>query len=66
MLPTNDPIVTYVAARHVHPQTGKAATPAQVLLKWAVQKVKQYIHLAIMRKDVPYTIVVADKVIVIN
>lgn len=39
MEPTYDPIVSYVAARHIDPTTNTPATPAQILLKWTLQKV---------------------------
>jgi hypothetical protein len=39
MLPINDPLVTYIAARHIDATTNTPATPAQILLKWAMQKV---------------------------
>ena len=39
MLPINDPLVSYIAARHIDPSTNTPATPAQILLKWAMQKV---------------------------
>lgn len=38
MLPINDPLVSYIAARHIDPTTNTPATPAQILLKWAMQK----------------------------
>eukprot|EP01036_Dinobryon_divergens_P032771 gene32771-42429_t len=38
MIPLNDPVVSYIAARHPDPTTNAPATPAQILLKWAMQK----------------------------
>jgi alcohol dehydrogenase (NADP+) len=37
MKPTYDPIVTYVAAK-LSKQQGRTVTPAQVLLKWNMQR----------------------------
>jgi hypothetical protein len=39
LMPPNDPIVSFVASKHIDPDTNTPATPGQVLLKWSMQKV---------------------------